>query len=340
MYRTVSPILYHTPIVQNLGLFLLGIEQPPRLDDDKDNIPYHKSKLLDKVTKLHLIHSSSRKGVGRRYMTTPWSLGTFPHIFNEERLKTCNADRLGMADLEGWLLATQTFRAMPSARRMFNKLEAVSFGSWDDGRWRHYQKTAARYAPENRDDDVIPSRYLERMLAEFVLRVQTAKSLHVCSNTQSSIDLLLDRRPGRNTTACGLQVFHARSYSFHAIPWGPTRVYVSPIPQRSLDSDSIQDADLARSLHQYMEEIDAQDDMEVRPDTILELCIATSLDQEIYSTSSCENELELARRTKEALELYCQDLAEREEWAKRALDKIKIYVGDEIPACPCCGGKE
>ena len=149
-------------------------------------------------------------------------------------MKTCSADRLGMADLEGWLLATQILRATPAARAMFDQLEAVSFGNWDDGRWSHYLKKAGRYVPEIHDEDEIPSRYLDRVLAHFVLRVQTAKSLHVCSHTQLSIDLLLDWRPGRNTTACGLQVIHARSYSFHAIPPGPTRVYVSPYPAKDI----------------------------------------------------------------------------------------------------------
>jgi len=61
-----------------------------------------------------------------------------------------------MADLEGWLLATQILRATPAARAMFDQLEAVSFGNWDDGRWSHYLKKAGRYVPEIHDEDEIP----------------------------------------------------------------------------------------------------------------------------------------------------------------------------------------
>ena len=336
MYRTVSPILYHTPIVQNLGLFLLGIEQPPRAADGDNDIPYHKSKLLDKVTKLHLIHSSSRKGVGTRYMTTPSSHEATPRVFDENQLRTCNADRLGLADLEGWLLATRILRATPSARTMFNRLEGLSFGIYDDGRWQYYWGRLS-----HQDNNVDPSVYLKRMLADFILRLQTADSIQVCSHTQSRIDLRLDRGLGTNTITSGLQVTHgSRSDFLFFTDVSPCRIYARPTPQRTLDLNLIHGAVLVRWLHQYMYNIGSLNDREVRPDTILELCITTSLDQEIYSTSSCENELELARRTKEALELYCQDLAEREEWAKRALGKITIYAGDEIPACPCCGGKE
>jgi len=338
MYKTVSPILYHTPIVQNLGLFLLGIEQPPRAADDDDVIPYHKSKLLNKVTKLHLIHSSSRKAVGTRYMTMPSSHEATPRVFNENDLRICNADRLGLADLEGWLLATRILRATPSARTMFNRLETLSFGTWDDGRWQYY---GGRQSPSShQDNNVDPLEYLERMLADFIRRVRTASSIQVCSNTQSQIDLRLDRGPCTRTITSGLRVTHgSRSDTLYTTDIGPTRIYVRPTPRRTLDSN-FHDAALARWLYQNMYYIGSLNDREATPDTILELCLTTSLDEEIYSTSSCENELELARRTKEALELYCQDLVDREEWAKRALGKIRIYVGDEIPACPCCGGKE
>ena len=186
-----------------------------------------------------------------------------------------------------------------------------------------------------------PSEYLKRMLADFIRRVRTASSIQVCSNTQSQIDLRLDRGPGTRTLTSGLRVTHgSRSDTLYATDIGPTRIYVKPTPRRTLDSNFTHDAAPARWLYPNMHCIGSLNDMEVRPDTTLELCLTTSLDKEIYSTSSCEDELELARRTKEALELYCQNLAKRKEWAKRALDKIKIYVGDEIPACPCCGGKE
>ena len=79
MYRIVAPVLYEEPIVQNIGLFFLGIEQPGQGRNDSDDqaniishpeienvsetvtegsIPYHKRHLLDLVKKLHIIRAS------------------------------------------------------------------------------------------------------------------------------------------------------------------------------------------------------------------------------------------------------------------------------------------
>ena len=58
LYQVTSPILYHTPIVQNLGLFFEGIQHP--YDKSRNGIaPYHKFEHFDQVRKLHLIHASS-----------------------------------------------------------------------------------------------------------------------------------------------------------------------------------------------------------------------------------------------------------------------------------------
>jgi hypothetical protein len=61
MYQIVSPILYEAPVVQNMGLFLQGIEVPRptrrgKKTDDAVNhgAPYHKMELLGHVKQLHM----------------------------------------------------------------------------------------------------------------------------------------------------------------------------------------------------------------------------------------------------------------------------------------------
>jgi hypothetical protein len=341
MYRTVSPILYHTPIVQNLGLFLLGIDQTPRPDDD-DVVPYHKSRLLDKVQKLHLIHASSRKGVERQYMTAPCTeTEPDPFSFSEESLKTCDADKLGMADVEGWLLAERILKVTPIARPMFNKLKAFSFGVWDTGRWDDYHNSLGDNAPIGligHNINVFPWDYLERILADLILRSRAANSLDVCSSWREGTNVQLRHYSDKGATGPGLQVTHGASGGHVVTHVGPTRAFARPIPQWILDSESHADY-LSHSFRSYLQTAFSPDNEETWAGTRLELCIIAPYDEDL-STTVYDHRLSLAERTKEALELCHQDLAKTEEWAKKALGKIRIYTGDEIPACPCCGTKE
>ena len=81
LYQVAAPVLYNSPIVQNLGLFLLGIEKPsppnqagPKKQDSSDasnqSPPFHKIHLLDKVKKLYIVHASSRIPIENPYMVS------------------------------------------------------------------------------------------------------------------------------------------------------------------------------------------------------------------------------------------------------------------------------
>jgi hypothetical protein len=146
-YRVTSAILYDTPIVQNMGLFLRGIERPyPRVSryDNKRRAGYeHKRDLLGKVKKLHIVHASSNRPRGEVFMTVDRGARKIDTL-----LTAYDADVLGLMDLSGWQLArdfiaggntlTKKFDPDYQYKNYFIHLETVSFGAFDDGRWARY----------------------------------------------------------------------------------------------------------------------------------------------------------------------------------------------------------
>jgi hypothetical protein len=171
MYQIVSPILYQAPVVQDMGLFLQGIEKPlPNHgglsrqngaqinDDDNDHaVPYHKKKLLGQIKRLYMVHASSSKSTGPAYMlsrdTSRW----------EMPLEACNADDLGTRDLKSWIMAKDLIRQLKDMKsrhrgyyklcEAFSQLKSVSFGTWDTGRWNYYQQEAFVRSRDNVTDD-------------------------------------------------------------------------------------------------------------------------------------------------------------------------------------------
>jgi hypothetical protein len=151
IYRVTSPILYESPIVQNVGLFLRGIERPyPRISryDNKRRAGYeHKRDLLGKVKKLHIVHASSNRPLGEVFMTVDGDEHKHKHKI-DTLLTAYDADILGLMDLSGWQLArdfiaggntlTKKFDPDYQYQNYFTQLETVSFGAFDDGRWARY----------------------------------------------------------------------------------------------------------------------------------------------------------------------------------------------------------
>jgi hypothetical protein len=82
-------------------------------------------------------------------------------------LTSCSADALGRADLAGWILARDLTRQadrsrlphfIPYAyRNAFSRLESITLGTWDDGRWAtYYQKASDEFwghEPEDSGSD-------------------------------------------------------------------------------------------------------------------------------------------------------------------------------------------
>jgi hypothetical protein len=104
------------------------------------------------------------------------------------------ADRLGTADIDGWTIAddlTHSFRSnhdSDEVENIFDNLEVLSFGSWDDGRWREYKAKQS-----DRDDLSLPNakswpaKYVRDILRECLRTLKTPKKLNTCSHTQTSI---------------------------------------------------------------------------------------------------------------------------------------------------------
>jgi hypothetical protein len=147
MYEVVTEVLYHSPIVQNFGLFLDGLQKPlAPMPRQKSGVPAsttiktgslveHKRYLLSKVRKLTLIHHSTRKGIEDLHMMS--TAGRNRDI----ELKYCYADERGQDDLDGWTLVKDLIRQMDQGlsgsipfayRNAFSRLESLSFGTWDD----------------------------------------------------------------------------------------------------------------------------------------------------------------------------------------------------------------
>jgi hypothetical protein len=143
LYKVASEVLYHSPIVQNMGLFLVGIDKPyPRpssVDTTKCAGFAHKRYLLAQVRKIHIIHSSTNRPLESVYMQSA-STG------NPKESLSCNADQLGQMDLQGWILASSLINGEKQAgrgfthedRSYFHRLETIAYGRWDDGRWDIY----------------------------------------------------------------------------------------------------------------------------------------------------------------------------------------------------------
>lgn len=74
---------------------------------------------------------------------------------------------------------------------------------------------------------------------------------------------------------------------------------------------------------------DAQQAHLMRKD--LEICLVPEVDGD-------ERQLKMAREVRDALELY-ERTSQQKYGTKGYLGKLKIVVGDDIPACACCGAR-
>lgn len=365
LYQVVSPILYDSPIVQNLGLLLLGIETP-RSDDDQHSIPYHKTTLLDQVRALHIIHASSRipNSVIHCYMASsyspPW-----------ESLKSDveDADTLGRADLDSWMLAAHLidrYHKLQSPQcLLFKDLRALMAGTWDDHRWQHYLRTWVdeEIRPDFYDSDnpyiVEAGLEIEDMprsvgeIEEVKVESRTPTALFIgtlwkifrtgvgerglidcCWKPNTAIDL--------SDIGTGLNTIHGLDE--HGGPYGTqTRVYIPtsttmwrdfvPIDFGPLILYADRDGSLVfkrRTLDDLLEPhynagTTAVDAKE------LDVCIVPAYGG--HAAPMAE-----AGEVKQALETFCGK-RENKAYVEKYLSNYNMLVGDKVPACPCCGSR-
>jgi hypothetical protein len=196
MYQIVAPILYDEPVVQNIGLFFLGVEQPltgrNELDDQNNivsqseignenetetetaqSIPYHKRQLLDLVKKINIVRASSSSAINACYMEHP----SKAYLDEASQLDRMDCDGLARGEIEGWVLAETLLKrlAKQSGSKLswqcafplisFRSLAALTFGLWDDGRWTIYEDNA--FNRNEHDEDWIGEESSEHFSEHF-----------------------------------------------------------------------------------------------------------------------------------------------------------------------------
>jgi hypothetical protein len=431
MYQVVTEVLYHSPIVQNFGLFLEGLQKPlvpikPRqtpgvpasITTKTGSLVGHKRYLLGKVRKLTLIHHSTSKGMEDLHMMS--TAGRNRDI----ELKYCYADERGQDDLDGWTLVKDLIRQMDQGlsgsipfayRNAFSRLESLSFGTWDDGRWSVYKQgdtmeyeedVAITMRLESGDlhpDDftfsgmfrrhrqsierpgrkACPSSVINSILKKVFY---DSHPIEICQNDQAGINLkfgfesslkvvhntllkvpAISGRVRIYTTTKGLGVRLPRDIRIGNLRLNYNR-QKNPFFRRSsrdsnLDDDSdsesgsvvddlstvlIQNPQLQADFHRprsnpdtvmrdlvtsmmqaYQAAPQRQEPSRIPPS--LEICIAPE-------TPGDELQLQLALDIQEALRTY-EEASQAKDGTNGYQGTVKIIVGDDVPACSCCGGR-
>jgi len=260
MYETVSPILYHSPIVQNLGLFLEGIQHPY----ESRSAPYHKIDLLSKVINLSIIHASSPDTIKSPRLAIVDD-GAAP---NPDVVDSFTGDRLGISDLRSWEPASSLWKSYHNTSNahtipttLFKNLKAMSFGVWDDGRWSIYRDRelvfrqyccrvkivmeggsssfterdqswgrfrAGRDNQGRQLKDVYPANYIRVVLAQVLCIAPMSPPINICHHLGSGIDNRWAEVLNLRSNPPALRIIHAKDGYQLELPFlhGPTRVYI------------------------------------------------------------------------------------------------------------------
>jgi hypothetical protein len=340
MYQTVSPILYHSPIVQNLGLFLEGIQHPY----ESKSAPYHKIDLLDRVTNLSIIQASSTDPVKSPRLSI-LDNGIAP---DPNAVDTFMVDRLGKSDLESWKLANVLSKSItagsdtrPLPAILFKNLKALSFDIWDDGRWETY----LRPSRDGRGPHYGTGRggYLDSQIKDVLKSTATLQHIvranHTCgrlpNGPYSKTPLLVVQTGITNIHASRIEDLrlsrpypaHVRVYINIAIfePYQGALDITMNMVQSAMDPYSSYDRLLYYAPAWTKE--NCSEELFDALDIIVELCIVTE--------EGDTEQHELAMKVKGAYERYVDHTAKSK--GPPCGGELRILVGDQVPVCPCCG---
>ena len=397
LYEIVSPMLYETPVVQDMGLFLQGVEKPlpnhdrlmrpdgeKSIDEDDHAVPYHKKKLLGLVKRLYIDHASSSKSTGPMYMRTRGVSGwTMP-------IEACTADVLGTRDLNSWTMAKDLIRQLKSVQsknrgyyrlcEAFTQLKSVSFGTWDTRRWAYYRQqvkveehdmgfTGRRKAAHRQTDHSVgslkphvrterntcPTSAINGILNDIL---SGTRSIVTCYDARAVIEPNFNKRQDE-----GLMIVHNADieYKYHR----NTRIYASTMELYCLIRSDLRVLRFLTVGFVSLGEVDGKPVFRKTCEPIgglkgleLEICLVPAFEGD-------EEQIQLARDVKDewkrfsetlrkndgfyegllkksrslggASEKYYEKRAKQEVELKKYIGNIKFLVGDEIPACPCCG---
>jgi hypothetical protein len=284
-----------------------------------------------------------------------------------EQLEDHHADMLGSADLAGWKLArdltspgdnpTSRHTYSFAYRKALGRLKAVCFGTWDDGRWNTYhQQALGRHWTEDADQTASEHGFSERTACprfafnSILTKLFTqSRSFDSCYNARAIVGLDCSFMSSR-------VVIHNAQFDTDFLI-GRTRIYASTSAlQGDFDDLSVGDLRLHydsqmkpvfRMSHRHSSRPDSGPNFAelstemtpMKPDSRtaflmrkdIEICLVPEIEGD-------EGQLQLARDVRDALEVY--EKASQEKYGTNGyFGKLKIFVDDDIPACPCCGGK-
>jgi hypothetical protein len=285
-------------------------------------------------------------------------------------------DRLGASDLRGWQRAKSLLMSIDTASNVhttpgsfFLNLKTISFGIWDDGRWsvyrdkekfgsgrRHYLWDDGEFLvregeswDQYRADYDGQERALRSSYPIIYLQVVLARLLSMVASAQVRICHHVGDPSKKGTDLLTLRIIHTKDENglLPMIPplLGPTRVYIPVVP---LNGDFLLESKMTKSLDRIIQDYGCWMEgiaLKVGPSLGGKGTAECEEGPERISLVLClvpvklgdEEQLQVAQRIRTALEDYQKAEAKNQEYAKACLGKITILVGDEVPACPCCG---
>ena len=339
----MTPVLFREPVVQDLGLLLKGIERPLANGNDIDHagsissdeeVPLHKLHALALIKRLYLVHASSRK-------TIIPELWTRNKAYEFPSSDTCLADALARRDMVGWeyviSITRKACRVHGESFPIFQHVEHLALGSWDDGRWTAYiNRDGTDPPPAARTGDEIAS-----LLAQLEPSLEILRSKHTCRRPRQGIYSLIPPNLGANSEVSQsdiLAIRHAatirdiRAYTPYA---GPARLYIDIglfIPYEVDLDDKTERVEPFKSYDWALYPIDS---IRLSPQQMAK-CNA-SVEICLVSTEGDQVGLDLAVNVKRALEEFHKEVVKRKGRDRLWQGKVRILVGDEVPVCPCCG---
>lgn len=345
MYSLVAPILYREVVVQDLGRFLRGIEDVPKddlaVDFDESAVPQHKSQLLSKTRKLYLIPSSTREFVRPRLVLTNKAY-EFPSG------ELCEVDALGRSDLDGMQEANRLLDDYKTRNKdadwIFRNLESVSFGVWTGKRWGGYY--ASEPTPYRTHGSLpINDPDTRSVLDEATRSWSVFRNIDMCVTLGQGIFSVFPPVADSDILSqSGMRVIHNGTFStlryIYNYP-GPTRIYLgtdwleayrNSLSVRSDSREPFRSYGWAMYLSAPRRNWSDERIAAFKRSSMV-LCIVPRGFGDRKAQDS------LSREVKEALELFHQEACKTKGDARLWKDRIKILVGEEVPACPCCGSK-
>jgi hypothetical protein len=291
--------------------------------------------VLALVKNLHLVHASSRTVVTPEFQTT-----NKPHEFPSSDL--CDVDVLGRMDLDGWknahTIAQRARKVHGESFPIFQNVEHLTLGSWDDGRWSTYYADFRRglnglaVLPDNELPTIVAQ--LESSLSILISRVtcrRLEEGLYSMNHSCAIRNTDLDRGPG-------MTIIHATSMDdkLNRSYEGLTRIYIDIAffvrYKDNLSHMSARNLEPFRSYGWLLHRMSSYRMTDTEPASTvpsLELCLV--------SRNGDRRRLDLALEVKEALDKYRKDVLDQKAKDKIRHGEVRVLVGDEVPVCPCCG---